>query len=231
MNRKQLKAHSLQQLLSDRSYWLMLLAFKAVGIIASIFSTYELYLSSYVLMTRGSQAYFRFIDNQRSSLLLTLCMIVLDYYITHILLMKIHQEPIRFETIVAKTNLTQLIQFVVLSIWIAIKTFLWSLLLIVPGIIKSLEYYYVPYIFLDDQCTFRQAFTTTKTIITGHKWEFFILQLSFILWFILEFLTLNIASIFVNPYFETTLVFYYQQLRLANLPIQQEFNIESQTEE
>ena len=76
------------------------------------------------------------------------------------------------------------------NVWVmllvAIKTFLWSILLIVPGIIKAYEYSAIPYILaVNPGITAKEAFAKSKKIMTGNKWRLFKLQISFIGWLIL----------------------------------------------
>lgn len=85
-------------------------------------------------------------------------------------------------------------------------TGLWTLLLIVPGIIKHYEYLMIPYILGENPGMRREeAFLISKKMMTGQKWEVFMLDLSFIGWIILEFLTAGILGIFyVEPYRRAT---------------------------
>lgn len=80
--------------------------------------------------------------------------------------------------------------------------FLWTLLFIVPGIIKSYEYLMVPYILAENPgIDSKEAFAMSKQMMDGNKWSAFVLQLSFYGWILLSVLTCGILSIFyVNPY-------------------------------
>lgn len=93
-------------------------------------------------------------------------------------------------------------------------TFLWSLLFIVPGIVKSYEYRMIPYLLADHpDMTSEQAFAESKRMMTGQKWNAFVLDLSFIGWDILSILTLGILSIFyVEPYKFMTKAALYEKL-------------------
>ncbi len=91
----------------------------------------------------------------------------------------------------------------------------WSLLLIIPGIVKSYEYRMMPYLFADDPTmTKERAFAESKQMMTGQKWNAFVLDLSFIGWNILSALTLGILGIFyVGPYQAQTNAALYEKLR------------------
>ena len=70
-------------------------------------------------------------------------------------------------------------------------TVLWSLLFIIPGIVKAYEYMMIPYLLADNpQMTKEQAFAESKRMMQGQKWKAFVLDLSFIGWYILSGLTL-----------------------------------------
>lgn len=81
-------------------------------------------------------------------------------------------------------------------------TFLWSLLFIIPGIVKSYEYMMIPFILADEPTISRkEAFARSKAMMLGNKWNAFVLDLSFLGWLILACFTLGILNIFfVNPY-------------------------------
>ena len=83
---------------------------------------------------------------------------------------------------------------------------LWTLLLIVPGIIKSYEYFMVPYILAENPGMDRKAaLSISKQMMDGEKWDTFILQLSFIGWYLVSLFTLGILAVaYVNPYVEAT---------------------------
>lgn len=85
-------------------------------------------------------------------------------------------------------------------------TFLWSLLLIVPGIVKSYEYYMVPYIVAENPgMNHTEAFAISKRMMDGEKWNAFVLDLSFIGWELLSSFTCGILGVFyVNPYIQAT---------------------------
>ncbi|MBU7446376.1 DUF975 family protein [Lactiplantibacillus plantarum] len=98
-------------------------------------------------------------------------------------------------------------------VWI----FLWTFLLLVPGIIKSLAYSQAYYIYRDaiDQqqsISCRDAISKSRALMNGHKWEYFMLQLSFIGWGLLIMITFGIAAIWVQPYYHLTMANYYRHL-------------------
>lgn len=84
--------------------------------------------------------------------------------------------------------------------------FLWSLLLIIPGIIKSYEYRMIPYILGEHpELSTKEAFALSKQMMDGEKWNAFVLDLSFLGWTYLGILTCCILNIFyVNPYIHLT---------------------------
>lgn len=83
---------------------------------------------------------------------------------------------------------------------------LWSLLLVIPGIIKSYEYLMVPYILAENpQMDRREAFAISKRMMYGEKWNAFELGLSFLGWMILDLFTCGLLGVFfVNPYMRAT---------------------------
>lgn len=96
-----------------------------------------------------------------------------------------------------------------------LRVFLWSLLLIVPGIIKMYEYYMVPYILSENpDMEYQAALQLSRDMMDGNKWKTFVLGLSFILWDILGAITFGIVEIlYVQPYRSLTYAALYCQLR------------------
>ena len=98
--------------------------------------------------------------------------------------------------------------------------FLWTLLLIVPGIIKSYEYYLVDYILSEDPTiSYNDALEQSKRMMDGYKWATFVLELSFLGWQILSVFTCGILSLFyVNPYINATNAELFLFLRDKSFP-------------
>ena len=92
---------------------------------------------------------------------------------------------------------------------------LWTLLFIVPGIVKSYSYRMVPYILAEDpEMNWREAFRLSRKMMDGQKWNAFVLDLSFILWEIFSICTLGILKIFyVAPYEQCTNAALYVALK------------------
>lgn len=103
---------------------------------------------------------------------------------------------------------------IILWLLIYVYTFLWSLLFIIPGIIKGLSYSMSYYILIDNpQMTPMEALKESQRITYGHKWELFVLQLSFILWNLLIPLTFGLISIYLAPYMQMTNVNFYNKIK------------------
>lgn len=95
--------------------------------------------------------------------------------------------------------------------------FLWSLLLVIPGIVKSFSYAMTPFIMSDHpELSASEAITHSKEMMDGHKWDLFVLNLTFIGWSILCVLTLNIGYIALNPYLNAAYAVFYRQISSQN---------------
>lgn len=96
-------------------------------------------------------------------------------------------------------------------------TFFWSLLFIIPGIVKSYEYRMIPYLIADNpDLSTDEAFRLSKEMMDGNKMAAFVLDLSFIGWNLLSIFTLGLLSIFyVNPYYNLTCAELYHTLNLG----------------
>ena len=100
---------------------------------------------------------------------------------------------------------------------------LWTLLLIVPGIIKAYAYSMAFYI-QQDQPTkdWKYCLDKSQEIMKGHKWDLFVLDLSFIGWWIVGFLCLFVGTLWVRPYYEMTKANFYLELIKGEEPVAEE---------
>ena len=97
---------------------------------------------------------------------------------------------------------------------VGIKTVLWTILFIIPGIIKYYEYAIIPYILADDpEISSKDAFKKAKEMMKGNKWRLFKLEISFFGWFILCVLTLGIGTLFLLPYVNAANAEFYVELK------------------
>ena len=95
----------------------------------------------------------------------------------------------------------------------AVLTFLWTLLFIIPGIIKSIEYSMSFYILNDNPLMqANDARKASMAMMYGHRWSYFCLQFSFIGWWLLSILTFGILSFWVEAYVRTANAHFYQSL-------------------
>jgi len=95
----------------------------------------------------------------------------------------------------------------------AIFTFLWTLLLIIPGIIKSYSYAMTEYILADNpEMDGIEAITKSRELMNGNKWRLFCLHFSFIGWMLLSILTLGIGFFFLTPYMQAATTAFYLDL-------------------
>lgn len=92
--------------------------------------------------------------------------------------------------------------------------FLWTCLLIIPGIVKFYAYRFVPYILAENpNISASRAIQISNEMTKGHKFEMFVLDLSFIGWYILGVLCFGIGTLFVLPYHNQTLAELYTVIR------------------
>lgn len=95
-----------------------------------------------------------------------------------------------------------------------IYVILWTLLLIIPGIIKALSYSMTPFILQDDPTiSGNAAIEKSMRMMDGHKMDLFWLFLSFIGWIILSIMTFGIGFILLEPYINTSVAHFYEDLK------------------
>ncbi len=105
--------------------------------------------------------------------------------------------------------------------YMQLRIFLWSLLFIIPGLVKAYEYRVIPYILNDHpEMNMDDIFAESRRMMDGNKWKAFVLDLSFIGWQVLSLFTCGLLSIFyVNPYIHSTHAALYDELKYSNLTI------------
>ena len=100
------------------------------------------------------------------------------------------------------------------TFFMQIKLMLWTLLFIIPGIIKALEYSMIPYILAErPDISSEEAFRLSKELTDYQKTELFVLELSFFGWYFLGLLLCGIGIIFVYPYYYATMAELYFKLK------------------
>ena len=92
--------------------------------------------------------------------------------------------------------------------------FLWTLLFIIPGIVKAFSYAMTPYI-LDErpELSAGEAIDHSRAMMKGHKFDLFWLYLSFIGWGILCIFTLGIGLLWLVPYMQTAVAAFYEDVK------------------
>lgn len=92
---------------------------------------------------------------------------------------------------------------------------LWSLLLFIPGIIMAFAYAMTPYILVENpEMKAIDAIRKSRSMMKGHKFDLFYLELSFIGWILLSILTLGIGLLWLVPYMETSIAAFYNDLKV-----------------
>ena len=112
----------------------------------------------------------------------------------------------------------------------AVYTILWSLLLVIPGIIKSYSYAMTSFILKDEpEMKNNAAIEKSMAMMEGNKMKLFMLDLSFIGWAILCIFTLGIGLLFLQPYVAISRAAFYEDLKAqqgGSVEVNVEVNVE-----
>lgn len=96
----------------------------------------------------------------------------------------------------------------------SIYTLLWTMLLIIPGIIKTYSYAMSEFILHDNpELNGEQAICESMRMMQGHKMQLFLLDLSLIGWVLLSYLTAGIGFLFLYPYYNSAHAHFYEELK------------------
>lgn len=97
---------------------------------------------------------------------------------------------------------------------VGLYTFLWSLLLVIPGIIKAYSYSMTLFIIADEpNISANEAIRRSEAMMKGYKWNYFVFQLSFIGWALLATLTCGIGYIWLSPYTQLASSHFYMKVK------------------
>lgn len=106
------------------------------------------------------------------------------------------------------------LQSFLLYLMTGIFTFLWSLLFVIPGIVKSYAYSMAFYVKRDNPTyDWKQCLDESQRIMKGYKWKLFCLQLSFIGWAIVCVFTFGIGSLWLTPYMNAATANFYENIK------------------
>lgn len=104
-----------------------------------------------------------------------------------------------------------------LNLLITIYTFLWSLLFIIPGIIKGISYSRAFYIFYEHpEFSARECIERSQQMMDGHKWNCFALMFSYIGWLLLCILSLGLLTLWVGPKMKTADYIFYNNVKTGS---------------
>lgn len=124
----------------------------------------------------------------------------------------VRKERFKFENLF--DGFKNFISSFILQLLVTLFVFLWSLLLVIPGIIAGYRYSMSFYILYDNpNIGAMEALDLSKEIMVGNKWRLFCLHLSFIGWALLSILTLGIGFLWLIPYMNTAVVNFYEGLK------------------
>lgn len=120
-------------------------------------------------------------------------------------------EPVKFSDFIEGFNNWARATLGIL--WQTLWTFLWTLLFLIPGIIKAIAYSQMFYILAEyKEVSVTKALRISIEITKGHKWDLFVMYLSFLGWLILSGFTLGILNLWLTPYMNMTYVNAYHAL-------------------
>ena len=215
VTRKELKDNAKQSLRGNWGW--AIIVFLITAIIVGIFTGAGHWLDETYINYDGTNIFYQFASPIGSILLWIGSFIGLSRNIAFLELRDDQKEEkpymAAFSVFTENRFGPELINFVLVSIF----TFLWTWLLIIPGIIKAYSYSMTPYIVKDMVASGKQVSVTyginaSKELMKGHKMALFIFDLSFLGWNILAAITCGIGYLWVTPYYQTAKANFYRHI-------------------
>ena len=123
-------------------------------------------------------------------------------------------EKVNVEELIYGCEKGRAVNTIILGILHDLLLALWTLLFFVPGIIKSYSYSQAYYISIyNPNMEHLDCITASRKMMDGHKWRLFCLDMSFLGWYIVGFLTLGIGLFWVYPYHQMARANFFEDLR------------------
>lgn len=116
------------------------------------------------------------------------------------------------------------IRTIVAAIVKSIYIFLWTLLLIVPGLMKTYSYAMTEYLLVTDELSGTESITRSKQLMYGHRGQLFMLDLSYLPQYLLGIFTLCILWLWIIPKHQTARVLFFQEIIENTASSSAEFN-------
>lgn len=206
LNRPAIKAEAKSFIGQNARWWKMTLATIAIYLISGGFS---IYVNIATVINRDDPSpTVGYSSSIITLLLIPFTIAASGYYLNHIRGFNPEWKSLY------KEGIDNYGSYLVTGVLVNAFTVLWSLLFVVPGIIKALAYSQAKYVIHDNpRLKGKEAIEISKRMTNGFKGDLFSMYLSFIGWYILVGLTGGILSIYVTPYVETTAAMYYENLK------------------
>lgn len=206
LNRPAIKAEAKSFIGQNARWWKMTLATIAIYLISGGFSIYVNIAT--VINHDDPSPTVGYSSSVITLLLIPFTIAASGYYLNHIRGFNPEWKSLY------KEGIDNYGSYLVTGVLVNAFTVLWSLLFVVPGIIKALAYSQANYVIHDNpRLKGKEAIEISKRMTNGFKGDLFSMYLSFIGWYILVGLTGGILSIYVTPYVETTAAMYYENLK------------------
>lgn len=206
LNRPAIKAEAKSFIGQNARWWKMTLATIAIYLISGGFS---IYVNIATVVNRDDPSTtVGYSSSVITLLLIPFTIAASGYYLNHIRGFNPEWKSLY------KEGIDNYGSYLVTGVLVNAFTVLWSLLFVVPGIIKAIAYSQAKYVIHDNpRLKGKEAIEISKRMTNGFKGDLFSMYLSFIGWYILVGLTGGILSIYVTPYVETTAAMYYENLK------------------
>lgn len=206
LNRPAIKAEAKSFIGQNARWWKMTLATIAIYLISGGFS---IYVNIATVINRDDPpTTVGYSSSIITLLLIPFTIAASGYYLNHIRGFNPEWKSLY------KEGIDNYGSYLVTGVLVNAFTVLWSLLFVVPGIIKAIAYSQAKYVIHDNpRLKGKEAIEISKRMTNGFKGDLFSMYLSFIGWYILVGLTGGILSIYVTPYVETTAAMYYENLK------------------
>lgn len=147
--------------------------------------------------------------------LVVYCPLLLGYVMTMLSFVR-GRNNLKVNDIFSAFNSTYYWKSMGLYMLMWLYTFLWSLLFIIPGVVKALSYFLAPYILADNPTmTTEEAICRSMQLMEGRKMQLFLMMLGYFLLSLLSSLLLWIPMLWIIPYYQAVFAKFYEEVCLV----------------
>jgi uncharacterized membrane protein len=143
-----------------------------------------------------------------------LLVLLFNFGVSNVFLKVLNNQSADYKDITIGFSSNNIQRYLFIGLNMVLRVFLYTLLLIIPGVIKAYELALVNYLAVErPELNYREVLAESTRLMNGHKLNLFMLQISFLGWWFLVVITFGLAGIYVIPYYQMARAQFYHEVK------------------